>query len=242
MHMRVFAVSGVHRTGKTTAVEHIAAEMVRRGYTVGTIKNIHKDDFSIDRPGSNTARHRTSGASVVAAIAPRETDIMIYEKLPVHEVLRFYHTDWVIIEGGHEWPVPRIICARTEPDIIERLDAQTFMVCGEVADSMVSYNGIPVIDAARRVKEVVDMAELRVPVYQAESAVGPGSWAGAVGDEALGAQPGVVSYGALVSIDGHDLTLAPFVQDFVARTVLGMLSSLKGYEPGREVKIEITRA
>jgi hypothetical protein len=31
------------------------------------------------------------------------------------------------------------------------------------------------------------------------------------------------------------------VQDFVSRTVLGMLSSLKGYKPGSEFKIEIRR-
>ena len=73
--MRVFAVSGVHHSGKTTTIEHLIRELVGRGYSVGTVKSVHRERFSIDRAGTNTDRHRTAGATAVAARSDAQTAI-----------------------------------------------------------------------------------------------------------------------------------------------------------------------
>ena len=238
--MRVFAVSGVHHSGKTTTIEHLIMELVSRGYSVGTVKSVHREKFSIDRAGTNTDRHRTAGATAVAAVSDAETAIMWSGRLDYDEILRFYSTDWVIIEGAHREPYPRIVAAGTEHHIEQRFDGSTFLICGSVAQKLDSWRGVPVIDATTRAKEVVDLLERSVPEFERP---GQGSSEQALPNLGEGRpEPGPEEqFEAEVSVDGEQLHLAPFVQDFVSRTVLGMLSSLKGYKPGSEFKIEIRR-
>lgn len=261
--MRVFAVSGVHHCGKTTTIEHLIRELARRGYSVGAVKSVHRDRFSIDRAGTNTDRHRTAGAAVVAAVSDAQTAIMWSGRLTYDEILRFYDTDWVIIEGAHLEPYPRIVCAGTERHIEQRFDESTFLICGAVAQELDSWRGVPVMDATTRAKEVVDLLERSVPECERKEQGPPersspdqgypqqgcleqgGLQQGFLERDSL--QQGFLEPGpeerfeAEVQVDGEELHLAPFVQDFVSRTVLGMLSSLKGYKPGSEFKIEIRR-
>jgi molybdopterin-guanine dinucleotide biosynthesis protein B len=224
--MRVIAVSGLHRTGKTTTVEHIVRELTRRGYTVGTVKSIPREGFSMDTPGKNTYRHKQAGAEIVAALSPDETAIIIRRRLAWEELLSHYDTDWVIIEGAHEAPYPRIVCARTEHDIEESVDDYAFLICGEVASKLESWRGLPVIDATSRAAEVVNMVESQVSKNAGKK---------------MTESAGVGMYETVVCVNGEEIPMVPFVQDFIARTILGMLSSLRGYEPGGEVRVEIRR-
>lgn len=223
---RVVAVSGVHHSGKTTVVELIVDELVRRGYTVGTVKSIHRDGFSIDTPGSNTHRHRAAGASMVTAVSDGETAVMMMRRADYEEIIAWYDTDWVIIEGARSAPYPRIVCARAEPDVEERFDRHTFAICGPFADgaAVAEWRGVPVIDARLRYKEVVDLAEKNAPTP------GPAP------------APAPRNYETVITIDGETVAMNPFTQEFVARTIAGMLSSLKGGSAdGNEVHIEIRR-
>ena len=231
--MRVFAVSGVHHSGKTTTIEHLIRELVGRGYSVGTVKSVHRERFSIDRAGTNTDRHRTAGATAVAARSDAQTAIMWSGRLDYDEILRLYDTDWVIIEGAHREAYPRIVAAGTEHHIEQRFDGSTFLICGAVAQRLDSWRGVPVMDATTRAKEVVDLLERSVPEYDR-----PGEGQAVQRTPEPGPEE---RFEVEVRVDGEELHLAPFVQDFVSRTVLGMLSSLKGYKPGSEFTIEIRR-
>ena len=231
--MRVFAVSGVHHSGKTTTIEHLIRELVGRGYSVGTVKSVHRERFSIDRAGTNTDRHRTAGATAVAARSDAQTAIMWSGRLDYDEILRLYDTDWVIIEGAHREAYPRIVAAGTEHHIEQRFDGSTFLICGAVAQRLDSWRGVPVMDATTRAKEVVDLLERSVPEYDRPKE-------GQAAQRTL--EPGPEErFEVEVRVDGEELHLAPFVQDFVSRTVLGMLSSLKGYKLGSGFTIEIRR-
>lgn len=89
------------------------------------------------------------------------------------------------------------------------------------------------MDATTRAKEVVDLLERSVPEYDRPKE-------GQAAQRTL--EPGPEErFEVEVRVDGEELHLAPFVQDFVSRTVLGMLSSLKGYKLGSEFTIEIRR-
>lgn len=214
------AVSGVHHSGKTTVVELVVAELVRRGYTVGTVKSIHRDGFSIDAPGSNTHRHRMAGAVMVTAVSDGETAVMMTRRASYQQIISWYDTDWVILEGARGEPYPRIVCARVEADIAERFDEHTFAICGPIADegsgAMTHWCGVPLMDAKLRYKEVVDLAEKNVSASH--------------------------NYETVITIDGQPVPMNPFTQEFVARTIAGMLSALKGGSAeGDEVHIEIRR-
>ena len=223
----------MHHAVKTTTIEHLIRELVGRGYSVGTVKSVHRERFSIDRAGTNTDRHRTAGATAVAARSDAQTAIMWSGRLDYDEILRLYDTDWVIIEGAHREAYPRIVAAGTEHHIEQRFDGSTFLICGAVAQRLDSWRGVPVMDATTRAKEVVDLLERSVPEYDR-----PGE--GQAVQRTL--EPGPEErFEVEVRVDGEELHLAPFVQDFVSRTVLGMLSSLKGYKLGSEFTIEIRR-
>ena len=58
----VFGVTGWKNAGKTTLAERLVAEFVRRGWRVSTVKHAHHA-VDIDRPGTNSFRHRAAGAS-----------------------------------------------------------------------------------------------------------------------------------------------------------------------------------
>ena len=64
---RVFGVTGWKNAGKTTLTERLVAEFVRRGWRVATIKHAHHD-IDIDRPGTDSWRHRAAGAAEVRAL------------------------------------------------------------------------------------------------------------------------------------------------------------------------------
>jgi molybdopterin-guanine dinucleotide biosynthesis protein B len=64
---RVFGVVGWKNSGKTTLVERLVAEFVRRGWRIATVKHAHHD-ADIDRAGTDSFRHRAAGATEVALV------------------------------------------------------------------------------------------------------------------------------------------------------------------------------
>src|SRR5262249_57603487 len=72
---RVFGVTGWKNAGKTTLVERLVAEFVRRGWTVNTVKHAHHE-ADVDQPGRDSWRHRAAGAREVALVGGHRYAIM----------------------------------------------------------------------------------------------------------------------------------------------------------------------
>jgi hypothetical protein len=71
--MDMIAVIGAgQNSGKTTAVEALVSEFTKRGLKVGTVKQIHEQNFSIDKKGKDTWRHSRAGAEIVVAASPNQ--------------------------------------------------------------------------------------------------------------------------------------------------------------------------
>ena len=98
--LRVFGVTGWKNAGKTTLVERLVAEFVRRGWRVSTVKHAHHD-ADVDQPGRDSFRHRTAGATEVALVGGRRYAIMREQPEPaLSEVLaRLAPADLILIEG-----------------------------------------------------------------------------------------------------------------------------------------------
>lgn len=60
------AFIGRKNSGKTTLVEHVIAELTRRGITVSSLKHHSHDDFEIDIPGKDSYRHHEAGTVATA--------------------------------------------------------------------------------------------------------------------------------------------------------------------------------
>ncbi|MGD9885583.1 MAG: molybdopterin-guanine dinucleotide biosynthesis protein B [Reyranella sp.] len=97
---RIFGVTGWKNSGKTTLVERLVAEFVRRGWTVNTVKHAHHA-VDIDQPGTDSARHRAAGATEVALVGGLRYAIMCEQGEPaLSQVLeRLSPADLVLIEG-----------------------------------------------------------------------------------------------------------------------------------------------
>jgi molybdopterin-guanine dinucleotide biosynthesis protein B len=106
---RIFGVTGWKNAGKTTLVERLVAEFVRRGLTVNTVKHGHHD-LDVDHPGRDSYRHRAAGATEVAVVGGHRYAIMREQEEPtLAEVLaRLAPADLILIEGYKREPHRKI--------------------------------------------------------------------------------------------------------------------------------------
>jgi len=49
--MKVLSVAGYHHTGKTTTTVELIKELKKRGYKVASIKDIHAENFTMEKIG-----------------------------------------------------------------------------------------------------------------------------------------------------------------------------------------------
>jgi len=98
-------------TGKTTLLEKLVAEMVRRGWTIGTLKHdAHR--FEIDHEGKDTWRMTQAGAAVTAICsASKQAVVRQHELEPTVEELiarELRGVDLVLTEGFKQSLLPKI--------------------------------------------------------------------------------------------------------------------------------------
>jgi molybdopterin-guanine dinucleotide biosynthesis protein B len=165
-NMKIVSIIGYHHSGKTTAVESLILYLRASGYTVSSIKDIHQDGFTMEKPGSNSHRHLTASQSCVFARGRDETYLIFRRQLSLHEMLAHLDTDWVIIEGMKDEPIPKVIAAKTTDDIDSLLSDDTIAITGLYSESHDHYKEIPCINAlsdADRLGETVITALKKCP-------------------------------------------------------------------------------
>lgn len=161
--MKLLTIVGIRKSGKTTTVTELIAEITRRGKRVGTLKTIFCPSFSIDKKSSNTARHMHAGSSLVCARAKGETSFIYPKQLSLSESLEpFAAFDYVIIEGDYLAPVPRIVAAHAQADALERTNELTIGYTGRICDKEVEL-ALPVINAITHAADLLDLIDKSVP-------------------------------------------------------------------------------
>jgi molybdopterin-guanine dinucleotide biosynthesis protein B len=152
---RAIAVIGSGReSGKTTTVEALVRELSSRGYKVGTIKQIKKEDFTIDTPEKDTWRHTEAGAKIVVSSAPHEVAAIkrVEDKNRFAQSMRFLDgedLDVILIEGNPPEDMPRIFVT-SDPERIEKLPES-------IKDSIICISAMTT--------EKFEGAELNIPVF-----------------------------------------------------------------------------
>jgi molybdopterin-guanine dinucleotide biosynthesis protein MobB len=113
----VVSVVGKSNSGKTTLIEKMIGELIRRGYRVATIKH-NRHGFEIDHEGKDSWRHKQAGArTTVIASAHRVAVVEDVEKdLDIGELVDRYirDVDVVLSEGFKKNPFPKIEVNRSE--------------------------------------------------------------------------------------------------------------------------------
>ena len=109
---RVIGIVGWKDVGKTYLVTEIIKLLVAKNYRVGSIKHAHHD-FDIDKPGTDSFKHRESGSNQVI-ISSSKRWAKINENIDNREkdlkelIEEFENIDIIIVEGFKNEIHPKI--------------------------------------------------------------------------------------------------------------------------------------
>lgn len=214
--MKILGVAGTKNTGKTTLVTLIVRELVKRGYQVGTIKHTHHE---FDLEGRDTWKHRKAGAELVVG-AGDDTFFLVNERFELEIILKIIECikklDYIVIEGFKFSNYPKISTTEVTDDFtISNVDVF------EIND-----------------EDVINLVNL---VEERTYGLIPGSDCGNCGydnclDMARDIIKGKISEDKCkmkkldevqLFIGDKMVPLNPFVQDFMKKSVMGMISTLK---------------
>jgi len=215
--VKIFMIKGVHNSGKTTLVAGVIRELKTRGYSVGTIKDIHAKDFHMDRPGTDTNLHAESGASLVVARGLAETDVLFQYKLQLSQLLPLFTQDFLILEGDPGVVCPNLVTGHDEIDLDQRCDSHTVCFGGVVGETLAEYMDKPVFRTKTQINEITDLIEEKAMETKTKS-------------EARELK---------LYFDGEEVPMVPFVESIIRATILGIVGELKGFEDTTKVKIEL---
>lgn len=248
--MKVISVRGLTHSGKTTVIETIISGLRRRGYSVGSVKEIHYEAFAMDQPGTNTDRHKQAGAQLVTALGMAETDILYQEKLPLRKLLAHYDHDYVILEGVDDPAIPKIVTGHDYEGLEERLDDTVFAFSGVIADQCSNYRGKAVVNCLQEPDRLVDLVQQYafdlLPGFS-EKCCGlcgtdcAGFCRQIVANEVKRAGCPLKDDGVTLKINEQKVVMVPFVQKLIQNVVLSVVSELEGYEKGADIKIHLGR-
>jgi len=263
----VLAVLGRKNSGKTTVAEHVVSTLVERGFKVAAAKHISKEGFSMDKEGKDTWRYSAAGATPVIAISNRETMIKLKTRPDVHSldwmvgVSAENDANILVIEGFSSFVlknrrVGKIICVRS----IEEYDEYRNKAEGEVL-AYCSFKplGEPILEVQKNLRMIAEKAiefiikkqkifnilsnlaglncrkcgkssclELAEAIYAGKASIKE--------CVPLKLKPKLKTK---ILIDGDEVPIQPFVSEIIRRSVLGMISALKGVNIRGEEEIHI---
>lgn len=248
--MKAISISGNSRSGKTTLCEILIKGLHERGYSVGSVKEIHGKEFKLDPiERSNTNRHRAAGSELVVARGDNETGVFYQDNLPISKILSFFDYDYVILEGVNDCNCARILTAHTEEELDRRMDDRVIAISGVIANSNIKeIKGLPVINALTMPEALIE--------FVMEHAFEPLNdfHCGKCGHDNCREMAGLIAQGKAkrsdcaiyesdieLLLDGKPLPIVPFVQDFIKGAVLGMAKELRGYENNTELVLRIRK-
>lgn len=113
---KIFGITGWKNSGKTTLVSELVSWFCQQGIKVSTIKHAHCD-FDIDRPGTDSFKHRQAGAQQVMLASSTRWALMNElrddREAEMEELLsRMDPVDLVLVEGFKMGDQPKIQVVR----------------------------------------------------------------------------------------------------------------------------------
>jgi molybdopterin-guanine dinucleotide biosynthesis protein B len=160
--VKIVAVVGAKHSGKTTIIENLTAELKRRGFSVGAVKEMVRIP-TLDTPQTETDRYAKAGATVIVAVPRDETVVFVKKKLGTREILQYCRgLDFAVLEGFEtEKAFPKIVAAKTPKEAKLFLDASAVAVSGIIAESdeKAEFGEIPILSCKSETEKMADLVE-----------------------------------------------------------------------------------
>jgi len=237
--LKVVGIIGYSNSGKTTLIRALAHELKDRGHQVAVIKHTSHD---LDLQGKDTARLREV-VDQVGLISPRESGVFWGQSLNLEELISYLGSEIVLVEGFKAARTfPKIVCLRDEPGDPEQewtsdlFDGLTLCAVGPAERP--ERVDVPVLGLQDiwRIADLVVQKGFKLPNlncgacgYERCYDLAREIVAGArTIDDCVSIRPDTQ-----VTIDGQPMPMNPFISALVRNTLLGMLSSLRGFKNGK---------
>lgn len=210
----IVSIVGTSDSGKTTLIEKLVPELVRRGYRVATIKHdVH--GFEVDREGKDSWRHRQAGAHTVVISSPKKLAIIreVDHDADLAELRDRYiqDVDIILSEGFKRNLQPKIEVFRRE--------MHRELLCTKEDNLLAIATNLPL--------------DVDVPSFDLDDAPG---LVDLIEEKFLRGQK---APRVRLKVNGKEIPLSPFVQSSIIGTVRGMVSSLRGCESPRTISLDI---
>lgn len=210
----IVSIVGKSDSGKTTFIEKLLPELTRRGYRIATVKHdIH--GFEVDREGKDSWRHKQAGAHTVIISSPQKVALIrdVEKDLRLDEIRDklVQDVDLILSEGYKKDVQPKIEIFRTEK--------HKELLCTK-EDNLVAIVSDKPFDIGVScfflddMKGVADFIEKKFLKSKKEEPVS-------------------------LKVNGKMIPLKPFIRDFLANSIKGMIGSLKGCEKPKKIEIQI---
>lgn len=267
----IVAVIGYKKSGKTTLIRSLIAELRGRGYKVMSAKHVHMKEFTMDAEGTDTWWHSNAGANPVVCVSDLETTVL-YKKAQSNfslERLSEYTmkgTDLILLEGFSRWTlknksVAKVVMVKSELEYKEYqrdIVGRVLCVCSfsppRTSDAKMEVLGVE-RDLETIVEKIVDFVEGEKKTYAVLNEL-PQLDCGKCGFESCFDLARAIERGEMskkscipmnlgsklmcrVILDEKEIPLQVFVSEIIRRSMLGMLSTLKGVETKGNEFIEV---
>jgi molybdopterin-guanine dinucleotide biosynthesis protein B len=269
INVPVLAVVGRKHSGKTTVVEGLVSELVKKGLRVATVKHVSRRGFSMDAEGKDTWRHSTAGANPVMLVSDVEMTVKIRDGASMTlgtltKIAKENGAEVVIVEGHSfivlkDKRVAKIVCVRSKQEYDEYKEnavGEVLAYCSiqPINDQVLgTKTGLSVmlekaesfIEKSRKIIEIqkqlsgLDCRKCgKTSCWELAEAISRGE------AELEDCVPLKAKRGLKVTIIVNDaeVPVQPFVAEIVRKTVLAMISTLKGVNiTGKEqIQMKIT--
>jgi molybdopterin-guanine dinucleotide biosynthesis protein B len=167
--MRVIAVVGSKKSGKTTTIEKMIEDLTKRGYKVAAIKHVAEPNFTIDTARKDTWKFAQSGAKTIISVAAHE--IATIEKIPsgslsLEKLLKKCRGNHVVfVEGlkklvATKKNVSKIVVAKSMKEAINALESfkPILAFSGPYSTEALGFE-IPYANALKNPEKLADIIE-----------------------------------------------------------------------------------
>ncbi len=211
----IMSIVGNSNSGKTTLIESLIIELKQRGYKVAVIKHAG-EDFELDKAGKDSWRFSQAGSGVVAISSPHKFAVIkpVERGLSPQELSRFIGWDYdlLLTEGFRQSNNPKIEIHRKELD--KELSCHPNQLLAIVTDEPLDVN-VPQF-TRDDIQDLASLIENWLLAHRQQDDVD-------------------------LFINDAPVPIKPFVKNFLIKTLLGMVSTLKGVKEIRSLYISLRR-
>ncbi|MEF2145537.1 MAG: molybdopterin-guanine dinucleotide biosynthesis protein MobB [Desulfovibrionaceae bacterium] len=233
--MKALSLIGYKKSGKTTLGIALCKELTARGLKVAIAK-CSESGFD-EAEGADTARYKTVANGVIG-FSEKECFVSWPEQRTMQQMLPLVDADVLLVEGGKTMGfLPRVILAG-EGDDLDGLGVELALATYGTA----KLAGKPTLSSVSEVADLLLEKGFLLPGLSCGACGRKGCRRLAmeiVAGEATLEECPTLNAGMLITINGAEVAVNPFVERILTSGLRGMLGELKGYVPGGKIRIEL---